>query len=88
MLKTVMEATQKPQDAVEFAIKSLTERCIWSVNTGFDKKRMEWHTQYSVDVGDIEAAKRPTPEQVSNYELAEEAVKLAGGRKTIGKCTL
>ena len=88
VLKAVMEATQKPQDAVEFAIKSNTERCIWSVNTGFDKKRMEWHTQYSVDIGDVEAAKRPTPEQVSNYELAEEAVKLAGGRKTYGKCSL
>ncbi len=88
VLKAVMDATQKPQDAVEFTIKALTERCIWSVNTGFDKKRMEWHTQYSVDVGDVEKAKRPTPEQVSNYELAEEALQLAGGRKTYGKCTL
>ena len=88
VLKAVMEATQKPQEAVEFAIKSLTERCIWSVNTGFDKKRMEWHTKYSVEIGDIEAAKRPTPEQVSNFELAEEAVQLAGGRKTFGKCSL
>ncbi len=88
VLAAVMEATQKPQDATEFAIKALTERCIWSVNTGFDKKRMEWHTQYSVDIGDVEKDKRPTPEQVSNYDLAEEAVKVAGGRKTIGKCTL
>jgi ABC-type nitrate/sulfonate/bicarbonate transport system substrate-binding protein len=88
VLKVVMEATQKPQDAVEYAIKALTQNCIWSVNSGFDKKRMEWHTQYSVEAGDIEAGKRPTPEQVSNYELAEEAVKLAGGRKTIGKCSL
>jgi ABC-type nitrate/sulfonate/bicarbonate transport system substrate-binding protein len=88
VLKAVMEATQKPQDAVEFAIKTLTANCIWSVNSGFDKKRMEWHTQYSVDAGDVEAAKRPKPEQVSNYELAEEAVKVAGGRKSIGKCSL
>ena len=73
---------------VEFAIKTLTENCIWSVNTGFDKKRMEWHTAYSVEVGDIEADKRPTPDQVSNHELAEEAVKVAGGRKTYGKCSL
>ncbi len=88
VLKVIMEATQKPQDAVEFAIKTLKENCIWSVNTGFDKKRMEWHTAYSVEVGDIEADKRPTPDQVSNHELAEEAVKVAGGRKTYGKCTL
>ncbi len=88
VLKVVMEATQKPQDAVEFAIKTLTGNCIWSVNTGFDKKRMEWNVQYNVDVGDIEAGKKPTPEQVSNYELAEEAVTLAGGRKSFGKCSL
>ena len=88
VLKAVMEATQKPQDAVEFAIKSLTQNCIWSVNTGFDKKRMEWQIQYSVEVGDIEAGKKPTPEQVSNFALAEEALALAGGRKTYGKCTL
>ena len=88
ILKVVMEATQKPQDAVEFAIKTLVDNCIWSVNTGFDKKRMEWHTAYSVETGDVEAARRPTPEQVSNYELAEEAVALAGGRKTFGKCAL
>ena len=88
VLKAVMEATQKPQDAVEFAIKSLVENCNWSVNTGFDKKRMEWHTQYSVEIGDVEAAKRPSPDQVSNSELAEEAVVLAGGRKTYGKCAL
>jgi NitT/TauT family transport system substrate-binding protein len=88
VLKTVMEATQKPQDAVEFAIKSLTENCNWSVNTGFDKKRMEWHVQYSVDLGDIEADKKPAAEQVSNFGLAEEALALAGGRKTYGKCML
>ena len=88
ILKVIMEATQKPQDAVEFAIKTLVDNCIWSVNTGFDKKRMEWHTAYSVEVGDIEADKRPAPEKVSNFELAEEAVALAGGRKTYGKCSL
>ena len=33
VLAVVMDATQKPQDATEFSIKALTERCIWSVNT-------------------------------------------------------
>ena len=38
-----------------------------------------------VENGDIEAAKKPSVEQVSNAKLAEEAMELAGGRVTIGK---
>ena len=60
---------------------------MWSVNTGFDPKRTQWTIDNSVANGDVEAAKKPTVEQVSNIKLAEEAVQLAGGRVTIGKCT-
>lgn len=88
VLETVMAATQKPKDAVEFAIQKLVANCVWSVNSGFSDKRMQWTIDNSVEVGDIEAARKPTPEQVSNSKLADEAVELAGGRKTFGKCTL
>ena len=64
-----------------------TKNCVWSVNTGFDPKRTQWSIDNSVANGDIEAAKKPTVEQVANIKLAEEAVELAGGRVTIGKCT-
>jgi hypothetical protein len=40
-----------------------------------------------VSNGDVEAAKKPTVEQVANIKLAEEAMELAGGRVTIGNCT-
>jgi ABC-type nitrate/sulfonate/bicarbonate transport system substrate-binding protein len=83
----VMEATQKPKDAVEYAIDVLTKNCIWSVNDGFDPKRVQWSIDNSVANGDIEAAKKPTVEQVANIALAREAVEAAGGRVTIGKCT-
>lgn len=88
VLKAVLESTQEPQDAVEYAIRTLNDSCIWSVDTGFDKRWMAWHTQYNVDVGGIEVAKRSKPEQVSNDELAEDALKLAAGRKTIDECSL
>ena len=83
----MMEATQKPKAAVEFAWESNTKNCVWSVNTGFDPKRTQWSIDNSVENGDIEAGKKPTIEQVANMKLAEAAMELAGGRVTIGKCT-
>jgi ABC-type nitrate/sulfonate/bicarbonate transport system substrate-binding protein len=87
VLAIIVEATKKPKDAVEFAIDSNIKNCVWSVNTGFDPKRTQWTIDNSVANGDIEEAKKPTVEQVANAKLAEEAMELAGGRVTIGKCT-
>jgi NitT/TauT family transport system substrate-binding protein len=83
----IMEATQKPKDAVEYAIDVLTKNCVWSVNEGFDPKRTAWSIDNSVANGDVDAAKKPSVEQVANIKLASEAVEKAGGRVTIGKCT-
>jgi NitT/TauT family transport system substrate-binding protein len=83
----IMAATQKPKDAVEFAIDTEIKNCVWSVNTGFNPKRTEWSIENSVSNGDIDSAKKPTVEQVANIKLAEEAVELAGGKVTIGSCT-
>jgi ABC-type nitrate/sulfonate/bicarbonate transport system substrate-binding protein len=83
----IVAATKKPRDAVEYAWEIETRNCVWSVNTGFDPKRTQWSIDNSVANGDVEAAKKPTVEQVANIKLAEEAVELAGGKVTIGKCT-
>jgi ABC-type nitrate/sulfonate/bicarbonate transport system substrate-binding protein len=87
VIPIIVDATKKPKEAVEFAWKIETDNCVWSVNTGFDPKRTLWTIDNSVANGDIEAAKKPSVEQVSNIKLAEEAVAAAGGRVTIGKCT-
>jgi ABC-type nitrate/sulfonate/bicarbonate transport system substrate-binding protein len=83
----IMKATEKPQDAVEYAWQVETKNCIWSVNEGFDRARTQWSIDNSVANGDIEADKKPTPDQVVDMGLAKEAVEAAGGRVTIGKCT-
>lgn len=83
----IMDATKKPKEAVEFAWGIETRNCVWSVNTGFDPKRTQWSIDNSVSNGDVEAAKKPSVEQVANIKLAEEAVELAGGRVKIGNCT-
>jgi len=87
VIPIIVDATKKPKDAVEFAIDSNVKNCVWSVNTGFDPKRTQWTIDNSVANGDVEEAKKPTVEQVANAKLAEEAMELAGGRVTIGKCT-
>jgi ABC-type nitrate/sulfonate/bicarbonate transport system substrate-binding protein len=79
-------ATGKPKDAVEYAIDVLTRNCVWSVNTGFDRKRTQWSIDNSAENGDIDKDKKPAPEQVANFALANEAVEAAGGPVTIGNC--
>jgi NitT/TauT family transport system substrate-binding protein len=82
----IMEATQKPKDAVEFAIDVLTKNCILSVNEGFVRERTEWTHQNNVNTGDLEADKRLTFEQIADVSIAKDAVEKAGGRQTIGNC--
>src|SRR5215470_2538950 len=83
----IMEATQKPREAVEYAWEVETKNCVWSINEGFNPKRTQWSIDNSVANGDVEDAKKPTVEQVANLALAKEAVEAAGGRATIGTCT-
>jgi len=83
----IMEkATDKPKEAVEYAIDVLTKNCVWSVNTGFDLARTQWSIDNSAENGDIDKARKPTVEQVANIQLAKEAVEAAGGPVTIGNC--
>jgi ABC-type nitrate/sulfonate/bicarbonate transport system substrate-binding protein len=86
VIPIIMKATEKPREAVEFALGALTKNCIWSVNEGFDATRTQWTIDYNVSTGDVEAAKKPTVEQVTEIALAREAVELAGGRVTINNC--
>jgi len=82
----IEKATDKPSDVVEYAIDVLTKNCVWSVNTGFDPKRIQWTIDNSAENGDIDKDKKPTVQQVANIELAQEAVEAAGGPVTIGNC--
>ncbi len=75
----IEKATEKPKEAVEYAIDVLTKNCVWSVNGGFDPKRTQWTIDNSVENGDIEKDKKPSVEQVANFALAKEAVEAAGG---------
>jgi len=82
----IEKATDKPRDAVEYAIDVLTKNCVWSINTGFDPARTQWSIDNSAENGDIDPEKKPTVEQVANIALAKEAVEAAGGAVTIGNC--
>jgi NitT/TauT family transport system substrate-binding protein len=86
VLPIMVKATQKPQDAVEFAWDSLTKNCIWGVNEGFDPKRTEFTVNMDVAAGDIEAARKPSFDQVVDVSMARESIEAAGGRVTIGSC--
>jgi len=82
----IMQATEKPREAVEFALAEITKNCVWSVNTGFNRARTDWTIQNSVDNGDIDPGKKPAYAQVVEEKLAAEAVAAAGGPTVIGNC--
>ena len=86
VIPIMVEATKKPQDAVNFAYDYLVKNCVWSVNTGFSKERTEWSIQNGINNGDIPADKKPTYDQVVDVQLGEEALKAAGGPTKIGSC--
>jgi ABC-type nitrate/sulfonate/bicarbonate transport system substrate-binding protein len=87
VIPIMVKATEKSQEAVEYAWEMNTRNCIWGINEGYDEKRTQWTLDNDVAEGDIDAAKKPTPAQVFNLPFAKEAVEAAGGRTTIGKCT-
>jgi NitT/TauT family transport system substrate-binding protein len=88
VLPIIVKATEKPAEAVSYAIDVLTKNCVWSVNAGFDPERTQWTIENSVENGDVPKNKKPTVEQVANLKLAQEAVEAAGGPVTIGECKL
>jgi ABC-type nitrate/sulfonate/bicarbonate transport system substrate-binding protein len=86
VIPIIEKATDKPREAVAYALDILTRNCIWSVNAGFDRNRTQWSIDHSAENGDIEPDKKPTVEQVANTALASEAVEAAGGPVAIGGC--
>jgi NitT/TauT family transport system substrate-binding protein len=87
VLPSIVVATKKDPAAVAFAYDYLTENCVWSVNTGLSRDKTEWIIQNGIENGDIKPEQHPTFEQVVDMALADEALALAGGPTTIGKCS-
>jgi len=82
----IVEATQKPKEAVEYALDVIVKGCFLSVNEGFVRERTEWSHQNNIDIGDIEPDKKLTFEQIVDMSIAKDAVEKTGGRVTIGNC--
>jgi NitT/TauT family transport system substrate-binding protein len=82
----MMEATQKDRPEVEYAYDWLTKNCVWSVNTGYVPEATAWSAQLAVDNGDVQAAQKPSPEQVFDQKIGNDALALAGGPTSIGDC--
>jgi ABC-type nitrate/sulfonate/bicarbonate transport system substrate-binding protein len=87
VIPIMVEATQKPREAVEYAWSVMAKNCIWAVNTGFNRARTEWSIQYAIDAGDIDAGKHPTFDNIVDTKLADEALAAIGGPTTINNCT-
>ena len=83
----MVQATEKPQDAVEFAYDFLTKNCIWSVNTGYKPEKTAWTVDLAVSNGDVPSDRKPTYEQIVAQGLGDEALAAVGGPTTINGCS-
>jgi ABC-type nitrate/sulfonate/bicarbonate transport system substrate-binding protein len=88
VIPIMVTATQKPREAVEYAWDVLTKNCIWSVNEGFEPERTQWTIDHDVAAGDIDAAHKPSVDQVIDEKIGADGVTLAGGRVEIHGCKL
>ncbi len=82
----MVEATQKPREAVDYAWEVMTRNCIWSVNQGFRPERSAWNIDNAIRNGDLDASKRIGFAQIVDARLADEALAAAGGPTTIHGC--
>ena len=81
VLPIIVKATEKPEDAVKFALGELTKNCVWGVNAGFDRARMEWTAKNNVEIGDIPAERNLKYDEVVDESIAAEAVVEINGCK-------
>jgi len=86
VVPVMVQATGKPQDAVEAAYDALTKNCIWAVNTGFDPKRVLWTQDNDIANGDVAADKKLPYEQIVATGLVNDALAAAGGPTEIHGC--
>lgn len=88
VLPILVKATLQPPDAVAYAWNELTKACIWAVNAGFTRERVEWAVNHSIENGDIVKEKRPTYEQIVDDSIPTAALAKLGGPVEIGNCNL
>jgi ABC-type nitrate/sulfonate/bicarbonate transport system substrate-binding protein len=86
VIPIMVDATQKPREAVEYAYDVETKNCNWAVNTGFNPVRTMWTEDHDIADGYIEPAKKVPFDQIVDMKIANDALAEAGGRTTIGKC--
>ncbi len=90
-LKLAAAVTNNQVEYLSPAYDIYVQRCIWSVNTGIVKAKVEWTNENSLKLGEIVAGKAPKFEDFYDLTISNEALKLAGGAwtgtETPGKCT-
>lgn len=88
VIPIIVKATNKPQDAVEYAYDQETKDCNWAVNTGFVESRTLWTQDNDIADGYVKPEQKLPYGKIVDTQLAFQALKAAGGSTKIGNCTL
>lgn len=74
--------TKLDPEAVSKAYDDLAKGGIWAVNDGMPKDWVEYTANKKVELGGMDAAKKPTYEQIVDRSIVDEAIKRLGGPMT------
>lgn len=74
--------TKLDPDAVSKGYDDLAKGGIWAVNDGMPKDMVEYTVNKKIELGGLDASKKPTYEQIVNIAIVNEAIKRLGGPMT------
>ncbi len=74
-----VQQTNEPRDAVERAYDDLAAGGIWAVNDGMPRDMIEYTLDKQVELGMLQANRRPTYDQIVDRSMADEALQRLGG---------
>ncbi len=74
-----VQQTNQPRDVVERAYEDLAAGGIWAVNDGMPRDMIDYTLDKQVELGMLQANRRPTYEQLIDRSMAEEALQRVGG---------
>lgn len=74
--------TKRSKEAESAAYDFLSKGGVWAVNDGMPRNIVDWTIDKQVEIGTISESDKPSYEDVVDTSVAEEALKILGGKWT------
>ncbi len=78
VLPIIVKETGYPEKIISDTYDFLVKSCIWDANTGLSPERINFTANLMTKVGNIDAGKTPTYDQIVDKSFAEKSIKQLG----------